>query len=372
MVVIRVGIDGRSLRYPLTGVGRYTWELTRRLAAMDGLEVEVFAPGLPRDPHQIRASEPSAQALQPSLMDRVVWHAGSLVETPERRALDLFWGPNHSLPKLSANTAGIVTIHDLVWRHAPRTMRRFTRHLDRFRMSAAARAADHIVTVSENTARDVQGCFGVDPLRVSVINPGITALPQPGGERRLTDIGITAPFVLCVGTLEPRKNHLRLIEAFGRVCGASASPLQLVIAGGQGWGRLDLPRAVSAAGLEERVRLLGFVDDSLLSTLYAHCLFVAMPSLFEGFGMPLIEAFGHGKPVLAAGNSSMPEVVGDGGLLVDPLDTASMADGLRALLDDQTRAVFAARASKRAALYDWDYSATALARTFVQLAADGA
>ena len=199
--------------------------------------------------------------------------------------------------------------------------------------------------MSENTARDVQGCFGVDPLRVSVINPGITALPQPGGERRLTDIGITAPFVLCVGTLEPRKNHLRLIEAFGRVCGASASPLQLVIAGGQGWGRLDLPRAVSAAGLEERVRLLGFVDDSLLDALCAlpvrrHAVAV------RGLRHALDQAFGHGL-VLAAGNSSKPEVVGDGGLLVDLLDTASMADGLRALLDDQTRAVFAARASKR-------------------------
>ena len=364
---IRVGIDGRSLRYPLTGVGRYTWELTRRLAAMDGLEVEVFAPRLPREPRRIQIVPPSAGGPRPSLFERVVWHAGSLVETPERRALDVFWGPNHTLPKLSANTAGVVTIHDLVWWRAPATMRRFTRHLDRLRMRAAARAADHIVVVSENTARDVEACFGVGPSQISVISPGITALPDPGTKASLTDLGITAPFVLCVGTQEPRKNHLRLIEAFQRVHAATDAPLQLVIAGGQGWGRLDLPGAVSAAGLEESVRLLGFVDDGLLSMLYAQCLFVAMPSLFEGFGMPLIEAFGHDKPVLAAGNSSMPGVVGDGGVLVDPLDTSSIADGLRALLDDQTRADFAARASERAARYNWDHSAGALARTFAQL-----
>ncbi len=366
-MVIRVGIDGRSLRFPLTGVGRYTWELTRRLAAMEGLEVEVFAPRLPRDPRQIRASEPPAEGQDPSLVDRIVWHAGSLVVPPERRALDVFWGPNHSLPKLSSRTAGIVTIHDLVWRHAPRTMRRFTRHLDRFRMSAAVRAADHIVAVSEHTARDIGSQFGIATSRISVISPGITVLPEPGPKALLSDLGITAPFVLCVGTQEPRKNHQRLIDAFQQVRDTSDPPPQLVIAGGQGWGPVDLQQEIGARGWQESVRVLGFVDDSLLSTLYAHCRFVAMPSLFEGFGMPLIEAFGHGKPVLAAGNSSMPEVVGDGGVLVDPLDTSAIADGLRALLDDQTRVGFAARASERAALYNWDHSAAALARTFARL-----
>ena len=366
-MVIRVGIDGRSLRFPLTGVGRYTWELTRRLAAMDELEVEVFAPRLPRDPRQIRVSGPLAEGQQPSMLDRVVWHAGSLVVSPDRRALDVFWGPNHSLPKLSESTAGVVTIHDLVWRHVPNTMRRFTRHLDRLRMSAAVRAADHIVAVSKNTARDIGSQFGIGTSRISVINPGVTALPKPGPKAAVTDLGITAAYVLCVGTQEPRKNYQRLIEAFQQVHAASDASLQLVIAGGQGWGPVDLRQEIIARGLQESVRVLGFVDDSLLSTLYAHCRFVAMPSLFEGFGMPLIEAFGHGKPVLAAGNSSMPEVVGDGGVLVDPLDTSAIADGLRALLDDQTRVGFATRASERAALYNWDHSAAALARTFARL-----
>lgn len=371
-MVLRVGIDGRSLRFPLTGVGRYTWELTWRLAAMDGLEVEVFAPRLPRDPRQIRLSPQSAEEQQPSLMERIVWHAASLLVTPERRSLDVFWGPNHSLPKLSGSTAGIVTIHDLVWCHAPSTMRRFTRHLDRFRMTSAVRAAGHIIAVSENTARDVETHFDIAPSRISVVNPGITALPEPGPKSMLTAIGVTAPFVLCVGTQEPRKNHQRLIEAFQQIQEPDIEPLQLVIAGGQGWGPFDLQQEINARGWQESVRVLGFVDDSLLSTLYAQCRFVVMPSLFEGFGMPLIEAFYHGKPVLAAGNSSMPEVVGDGGVLVDPLDTASIADGLRALLDDQARAVLAAKASARAARYDWDQSAAAMAQTFVRLAGDSA
>jgi glycosyltransferase involved in cell wall biosynthesis len=246
-------------------------------------------------------------------------------------------------------------------------MRRYTRHLDRFRMTSAVRAANHIVAVSENTARDVETHFDIAPSRISVINPGITALPEPGPKDMLTDLGITAPFVLCVGTQEPRKNHKRLIEAFHKIQETETDPLQLVIAGGHGWGPLDLRQEISARGLQESVRVLGFVDDFLLSTLYAQCQFVAMPSLFEGFGMPLIEAFSHGKPVLAAGNSSMPEVVGDGGVLIDPLDIGSIASGLGALLDDQTRAGFAASASDRATLYDWDNSAATLARIFTRL-----
>ena len=173
-------------------------------------------------------------------------------------------------------------------------------------------------------------------------------MPAPG-ERPVAE-----PYVLAVGTVEPRKNLARLFEAFARVPG----PTRLVLAGGRGWGT-QAPEAMAArAGIAERFTWLGGVDDRTLSTLYRHAALLAMPSLYEGFGLPILEALSHGTPVLHGDASSMPEVAGEAGLAVDARSVDSIAEGLARMLgDERLRETLAARAAAQAAKFSWGRAA---------------
>jgi len=141
----------------------------------------------------------------------------------------------------------------------------------------------------------------------------------------LASLGIVKPYVLFVGTLEPRKNLRRLLGAWAGLPAALRQSHQLVIAGGKGWGGVDVPQLVQALGLGDTALVLGYVSDAQLAGLYAHARFLAMPSLYEGFGLPLVESMAHGVPVLTANCSAMPEVAGDAGVLVNPLSEPDIA-----------------------------------------------
>lgn len=272
---------------------------------------------------------------------------------------DVFWGPAHRLPlRLPAATARVVTIHDLCWLKAPQTMRASTRHLDRLLMPRALQHADRIVAVSHATARDLREAFPAASEKIAVVPEGASPLPRPQDFESLRALGIDAPFILFVGTLEPRKNLARLLEAFALLCKKQASAPLLAIAGGAGWGDQALQQRCRALGIEARVQLLGRVDDQILTTLYCHALFLAMPSLYEGFGLPLVEAMANGTPVLTSNLASMPEVAGDAGFLVDPDSVASIFEGLRAMSGNELlRRQKADAALTQSRLFSWHRSA---------------
>jgi glycosyltransferase involved in cell wall biosynthesis len=170
---------------------------------------------------------------------------------------------------------------------------------------------------------------------------------------------------LFVGTLEPRKNLARLLEAFSRLKPNEAGGAVLAVAGGAGWGGVDVDDLILKWGLQGRVRKLGYVSDQQLATLYAHALFLAMPSLYEGFGLPLLEAMSRGVPVLTSDISSMPEVAGDAGVLVSPHDVDSIAKGMATLLGDAAfRLELASRAVDSAFRFNWDRAAQETMNTF--------
>jgi glycosyltransferase involved in cell wall biosynthesis len=196
-------------------------------------------------------------------------------------------------------------------------------------------------------------------------------LPNPLDLKSLATIGIEQPYFLFVGTLEPRKNLLRLVNAYARIDEAIRNKFLMVIAGGKGWGGVDIHALVKEKGLSAQLVLTGYVNDNQLATLYAHARFLAMPSIYEGFGLPLVEAMSFGVPVLTSNCSSMPEVAGDAGLLVDPFDEKAIADALRSLLtDDHLRDTLAARARKNSERFSWQRAAAETMVVFEEAVAE--
>ena len=166
------------------------------------------------------------------------------------------------------------------------------------------------------------------------------------------------PYYLFVGTLEPRKNLERLIHAHSILPNSIRNTTKLLIIGGKGWGDVNVEKIVKKFSMQENVEFWGYVDDSILAELYANALFLAMPSLYEGFGLPLIEAMAFGIPMLTSNRSSMPEVAEGAGIFVDPLNLASISKGLGLLLTDPSlRKNLGDRAAIRANKFDWNVTA---------------
>lgn len=365
---MRVGIDARPLVQPVTGIGRYTVELLRGLQQ---LEQELYLYTSQRlvagDWGHANVHLRIARTLRGRIA-RTFWTHTVLPYQATRDGIDVFWGTAHRLPSfLSDSTARVLTIHDLVWKHAGHTMRTTHRLAERFLMPQAVRQADRIIANSHSTANDIEAEFPDTRGKVRVVYPGTSLLARPEPASTLSVLSVRQPYCLFVGTLEPRKNLRRLLSAFASLPEAHRHGAQLVIVGGKGWGDVNIQQLLKALCLEAHVVTLGYVTDAQLSTLYAHARFLAMPSLYEGFGFPLIEAMSFGVPVLTAETSSMPEVAGDAGLIVDPLDEAAMAAGMQRLLaDDDLHRHLANRARASAARFCWNKAARETLAVFAE------
>jgi glycosyltransferase involved in cell wall biosynthesis len=240
-------------------------------------------------------------------------------------------------------------------------------------VTRAVRRAAHILADSSSTRQDLIQLLGVSESQVSVLYPGVEPRFRP-----ISDVdslegvraryGLPPRFILGLGTLQPRKNFVALVEAFAR-CLAHSHPaiedVHLVIVGGKGWMAGDIPAAVSRLGVGERVQIAGFVDDGDLPALYNLARAFAFPSLYEGFGLPVAEAMACGFPVVAADNSSLPEVVGDAGLLVGAADRDALAGALFRLLTDQDlRARLSVSGREQVSRFSWDAAARQLLDTY--------
>lgn len=266
--------------------------------------------------------------------------------------------PNFVPQRFSGPT--IVTVHDLTVFLFP-GLHPFRRvcwaNLFRRRMIRA----DRILTVSNHSKKDIIDFFGVSPDKVAVTYLGsplhLEAVDGPDEESRvLAAMQIREPYILSVGTLEPRKNIPRLVAAYAMFCRQpEGKEVSLVLAGGKGWLGSGLERQIAECGLNGRVTLTGYVGRRELSVLYRRAMAFAYPSLYEGFGLPPLEAMAHGIPVIVSACSSLPEVVGDAGIQVNPASTEELAAALLQVassgsLRDQMRA----KGIARAALFSWD------------------
>ncbi|HEX8291923.1 MAG TPA: glycosyltransferase family 1 protein [Pyrinomonadaceae bacterium] len=255
----------------------------------------------------------------------------------------------------------VVTIHDLSFEHIPETFKRRSRVQLRLTVRATARRAAHVIAPSEYTRRDLVETYGLDPARVSAIPLAVSPRFRPVGDagelgRVRKRYGIAGEYVLAVGSIQPRKNLARLVRAYAtlrRGRGRSNLP-QLVLVGKKAWLYGDTLRAIEEEGLGGSVVVTGYVSEDDLPALYTGALLFAYPSFYEGFGLPPLEAMSCGAPVLTGSLTSLPEVVGDAGLTVDPFDTDALAAGLARLIDDDAlRASLSGRGLQRARRFDW-------------------
>ncbi|UVK38225.1 glycosyltransferase family 4 protein [Mesorhizobium sp. AR10] len=362
---MRIGVDGRNLGSATDGIGRFVHRSIKALSAL-GAEVFLYAPSEVNASYEVPSGVALRTAGIKALPMRALWGQAILPSLASRDGVEVFWGPAHRLPLFLDNRiARVVTIHDLVWVHAPETMRARTWLGERLLMRPALRKADIVVADSSATAIAVTEEFPWLRSPVRTIAPGTTSLPAAGGFSSLERLGITKPYALFVGTLEPRKNLRNLIKAYGLLPESTRSGCDLVIVGGSGWKQTGLADDVRLGGLEKNITFTGFVDDAMLATLYSNCLFLAMPSLYEGFGFPIVEAHSFGKPVLTSNTSSMPEVAGESAALVDPRDPVAIAHAFDKLCVDATfRERIAAGARKNAERFTWDNHAKGMLGIF--------
>lgn len=311
---MRIALDGMPLAAPLTGVGHYTAELARNLPVLAPSDSFTFiAPG--------------------GLLKRRWWSLGLPLHLL-RNSFDLFHGTNYEIPFWSRHPT-VVTIHDLS------LLLHSEAHSDdlvsraRWRLPWMAKRASKIITPSNSIKTELCEALKIHPDKV-VVTP---EAPRPVFKKRkdpelLRRLGIERDFILFVGTIEPRKNLRRLVEAFARMLrGTSLSP-QLVIAGGQGWMMDDFVSFINEKGVADRVCLTGYLEDEDLCALYSTCSAFIYPSLYEGFGLPLLEAMACGAPVITSRTPALLETAGSAARLVDPRDIEDIAQAMTELLSD--------------------------------------
>lgn len=364
-MTIRIGIDARLLSGVVTGIGRYTFELTKELVKHNG-NFFLYSPSPfttePWDKDNITIRSANFH----SRIAKMLWSQTYLPYWALKDRLDVFWGTTHRLPNYLPRDVGrVVTIHDLVWKHAGETMRPFSRWVEKRLMPKAIQLADRIVADSESTLNDLEDEYPDAKQLMRMVYPGVSNLPTAQGSDTLLSMGITKPYFLFVGTLEPRKNLGRLLSAYASIDGSIRSKHQLVICGGKGWGGLNIHDLINNTELKRQVIITGYVNNKELATLYANALFLAMPSLYEGFGFPILEAMTYGIPALVSNNSSMPEVVGDAGVLIDPYDEMSISAGLLSLLcNEKYRNNLASRTTKNVRRFSWQKTARIMWKIF--------
>jgi glycosyltransferase involved in cell wall biosynthesis len=350
------------------GVGRYVRALVEHLpaeAAVDGGAVRFLVCRHP-------AERVAAVGLPPAATVRLAWPGRLATRTwVTLRRPRLPAGLLETLGLVHATSAAVppargrplvATVHDLGFRHYPDAYPAGgRRYHDRSARIVAGEAA-RILVPSEATARDLAELYAVDRGRVTIVPLGVEPPAHPdhrGAARLLHDLGVRGPFLLAVGTLEPRKNLPRLLAAFGEVTDELPDHW-LVVVGPVGWGPRLRPSWESV-----RVKLAGPVGDATLHALYQKADGLAYPSLHEGFGLPVLEAMAHGTPVLTSDRSSLPEVAGDAALLVDPLDRGAVAKGLvRLVADGALRQRLKAAGPRRAAAFTWPATAAATWATY--------
>lgn len=285
----------------------------------------------------------------------------------------VYHATEHLLPYLRTPT--VLTVHDLIFERYPEHHTRRNTWFLKVGMRLFARAADAIIAVSRHTRRDLVELYNVAPEKIHVIYEGIDAGFRPAGAAEVAAVAARyspgRPYLLMVGTLEPRKNHVVALRALARLK-AAGLPHRLVIAGGRGWLFEPIRRLVDELGLADDVSFGGYAPAADLPALYTGAACVLLPSLYEGFGFPVLEAMACAAPVVCSNVSSLPEVAGDAALLIDPRNPAALADAVALVL---TQPALAARLRElgppQAARFRWRSCAAETATLYHAVAADG-
>jgi glycosyltransferase involved in cell wall biosynthesis len=371
---MRIGVDFTSAVRERAGIGRYARELVRALARLDrsnryvlfvprDAQADLLAWDWPGNFTVVRA--PLSERLLAAL-----WHRARVPLPIEALigSTDVFYSPDFLLPPTRARRT-LVTIHDLSYVRLPECFPDVLRRYLDDAVPRAVRRADLILADAASTRRDLIEVYGVPSDKVLVLYSGVDArfhpdIPESERARVRSRYCLREPYLLSVSTIQPRKNYVRLLEAWAKLISKSEfrnSNYRLVLAGRNGWMYDQVYRTVKRLDLNDRVLFPGFVSDTDLPALYSMATLFVYPSLYEGFGLPVAEAMACGVPVVLSNVSSLPEVAGEAGLYFDPCDVDAMTDAIyRALSDPTLRAGLRAQGLSQAEKFSWDRAAEEL------------
>jgi len=364
---LRIGMDYTAAVRQGAGIGRYTRELVRALAELDRRHDYVLFAAMGGQRPADTAWPPDFQMRSVPLSDRaltILWHRLQLPLWVElvTGPVDIFHSPDFVLPPVR-RAKTLVTVHDLSFIRYPQCADAGLRaYLNRV-VPRSVHRADRVLADSQSTQEDLMELLGVERAKIEVVYPGVEERFHPIEDQALLGevrkrYRLPPRFILGLGTLQPRKNFTRLIEAFADLRFAD---LRLVIVGGKGWLYEEIFAAVERLGLEEKVVFPGFVADGDLPALYNLADLFVFPSLYEGFGIPPLEAMACGTPVITSDASSLPEVVGEAGLMVEATDVEALAQAMKQVLeDDVLREDMITKGMKQPRNFTWEKAAAKL------------
>ncbi|MSQ24354.1 MAG: glycosyltransferase family 1 protein [Chloroflexi bacterium] len=365
---MRIGVDARLADYTVGGIARYTTQLVSAEMAL-GQDHSIITIRS-RSPKVNPPTIPSSETLLARTPPHHRIERFSLPWELRNARLDVLHSPD-CIPPRPGRWASVITVHDLAFLRMPRLLteesRRYYGEIRR-----AVQEAKAIIAVSQVTADDLVRLAGARPEKVHVVHEAADSEMQPMPRDTAKSLvgdrfAIAAPYVLFVGTLEPRKNIPGLIQAFGHL--RKDFPVRLVLAGRNGWLSEEIFMTVRSQALEDGVSFLGEVSPEELRTLYCAAEVLVLPSLYEGFGLPAVEAMACGTPVVVANTGALPEIVGEAGVLVRPDDPLDIAEALGWVLGNPGyREVLSARGIERAATFSWERAARETMAIYEQVA----
>ncbi|WP_285373466.1 glycosyltransferase family 1 protein [Pseudomonas sp. lyk4-TYG-107] len=372
---MRIALNARILQAPRTGIGHYVAELVNALRSDTDIEIELFhgwgwSSALPE------AAMPGYSRLTPLLRQipgayqARRWLEQKRFDQARAHGIDLYHEP--SLWPLAFDGPTVITLHDLTHLHYPETQPPARLQEIERRLATGVRQAQVIVTDSQAIADEAQSCFGLPAERFVVAPLGVAERFHPRDAHTIDPVlkahAVTArEYFLCVGTLEPRKNLRLALRAHALLPEAVRQRFPLLIVGMAGWQREQFSAELRQALASGHVCLLGYLPDEHLAQLLAGARALIFPSLYEGFGLPVLEAMASGTPVLLTRASAMPEVAGDAGNYIEPDNADGLRDALIRLLDDQVHWQACREAGlQRARLFSWQRCAQATAGAYRQ------
>lgn len=356
---MKIGLELQPVMAMRSGIGTYTYEITRRLKNTDNIEFE----GLLFDFLNKNEFDVAKQysfplrycTCMPYGVYRRIWHMVPLCYNNlfQNRA-NIFHFFNYIVPP-RVHGKVITTVYDMTYKLFPETMD--PKNLRRLNegMAYSLSRSDQIITITKSSKEDILKYFNIPESKINIISPSFSIRDTTLQKVDLCKWGINSPYILFLGNLEPRKNITNLIKAYALIKKEHHIDQVLVVAGQKGWRYNQIFEQITELGLQEDIIFTGYISDEEKSLLYKNADAFVFPSLYEGFGMPILEAQKCGTPVLTSHTSSMPEVAGESALLVNPLDYHDISDKLYNMLTDSAlRKELILKGSENIKRYTWD------------------